>query len=79
MVQLLHSSVKEYLTSHRLATRSEDFSRYHILLEPAHITLAQACVGVLLLSGDRIVQGDIDDWFQSFKCESASPGKNQSF
>jgi len=48
VVQFSHSSVKEYLTSDRLATRSEDVSRYHILLEPAHTILAQACVSVLL-------------------------------
>ena len=53
VVQFSHSSVKEYLTSPRLATRSEDLSRYHILLEPAHAILGQACVSVLLQSDDR--------------------------
>ena len=55
VAQFSHSSVKEYLTSRRLATRSEDVSRYHILLGPAHITLAQACVSILLQSDDREV------------------------
>ena len=61
VVQFSHSSVKEYLTSPRLATRSEDVSRYHILLEPAHTILAQACVSVLVLSDDYVVQDGIDN------------------
>ena len=48
VVQFSHFSVKEYLTSARLATPSADVSRYHIDLEPAHTILAQACVSVLL-------------------------------
>ncbi|KAF8492973.1 hypothetical protein F5888DRAFT_857262 [Russula emetica] len=59
MVQFSHSSVKEYLTSPRLATRSEGLSRYHILLEPAHTILAQACVSVLLQLDDRVVKDGI--------------------
>jgi hypothetical protein len=61
VVQFSHSSVKEYLTSPRLATRSEDVSRYHILLEPAHTILAQACVSILLQSDDRVVKTGIDN------------------
>jgi ankyrin repeat protein len=48
VVQFSHFSVKEYLTSDRLAASSGDISRYHILPEPAHFTLAQASLGVLL-------------------------------
>ncbi|KAF8476562.1 hypothetical protein DFH94DRAFT_803602, partial [Russula ochroleuca] len=44
VVQFSHFSVKEYLTSARLATSSADVSRYHIDLEPAHTILAQACM-----------------------------------
>ena len=47
-VQFSHFSVKEYLTSARLATSTQDLSRYHISLEPAHTILAQACLGILL-------------------------------
>jgi hypothetical protein len=50
VVQFSHFSVKEYLTSARLATSSQYVSRYHIALEPAHTILAQACVSVLLQS-----------------------------
>ena len=49
VVQFSHFSVKEFLTSDRLATSKMDGSRYHhILLEPAHKIMAQACLGVLL-------------------------------
>jgi len=52
VVQFSHFSVKEFLTSTRLATSSKDVSRYHIDFEPAHTILAQACMGVLLHPDD---------------------------
>ena len=60
VVQFSHFSVKEYLTSDRLARSSADVSRYHIVLEPAHTILAQACLGVLLRLDDRVNVGDPD-------------------
>ena len=54
IVQFSHFSVKEYLTSDRLAESSRDVSRYHVVLEPAHTILAQACLGVLLQLDDRV-------------------------
>jgi ankyrin repeat protein len=49
MVQFSHYSVKEFLTSDRLATSVVDPLRdHHILLEHAHTTIAKACIGVLL-------------------------------
>ena len=48
IVQFSHFSVKEFLTSSRLATAGGEVSNYHIDLKSAHITLAQACLGVLL-------------------------------
>ena len=48
VVQFSHFSVKEFLMSNRLATPTRDVSRYHILPEPAHTILAQACLGFLL-------------------------------
>ncbi|KAH9172803.1 hypothetical protein EDB89DRAFT_2095778, partial [Lactarius sanguifluus] len=42
VVQFSHFSVKEFLTSDRLATSKEDISRYHILIDAAHTTLARA-------------------------------------
>ena len=60
VVQFSHFSVKEYLTSARLATSSQGVSRYHIALRPAHTILAQACVSVLLQLGDDDRPGDVD-------------------
>jgi len=48
VVQFAHFSVKEFLTSPRLAASSKDVSRYHIALTSAHTILGQACLGVLL-------------------------------
>jgi ankyrin repeat protein len=49
VVQFSHFSVKEFLTSHRLATSTIEASHYHhILLEPSHTIMAQACLSVLL-------------------------------
>ena len=47
VVHFSHFSVKEYLTSDRLANANGDVSPYHILPESAHTILAQACLGVL--------------------------------
>ena len=57
VVQFSHFSVKEFLTSPRLATPSRDVSNYHITLESAHTVLAQACVGVLLRLEDQVQGG----------------------
>jgi hypothetical protein len=59
IVQFSHFSVKEFLTSDRLATSSGDTSRYRILLEPAHTILAQACMSVLLRSDDRVEESGV--------------------
>jgi ankyrin repeat protein len=54
VVQFSHFSVKEFLTSDRLATSSEDISRYHILPDAVHTTFAQTSLGVLLRLDDRV-------------------------
>ena len=59
IVQFSHFSVKEFLTSDRLAASSGAISRYHIVLEPAHTILAQACLSVLLRSDDRVEESGI--------------------
>ena len=53
VVQFSHYSVKEFLTSERLAT-AERVSYYHILPEPAHTILAHASLSVLLQLDDKI-------------------------
>jgi hypothetical protein len=59
VVQFSHFSVKEFLTSSRLATSSGDVLHYHIYLEPAHMILAQACMSTLLRLDDRIEENDV--------------------
>jgi hypothetical protein len=53
VVQFSHFSVKEFLTSDRLASCMEEVSQFHIPLEPSNMILAQACLGVLLCLDDR--------------------------
>ena len=48
VVQLSHFSVKEFLTSDRLATSQGETSRFHITPKAAHTTLTQACLATLL-------------------------------
>jgi ankyrin repeat protein len=49
VVQFSHFSVKEFLTSSRLAQSPHvDVSRFRINLEPAHTIMAQACLATLL-------------------------------
>ena len=62
VVQFSHFSVKEYLTSERLATSSQDVSRYHVTLGPAHTILAQACMSILLQLHNHDEQDDVDKY-----------------
>jgi ankyrin repeat protein len=61
VVQFSHFSVKEFLTSPRLACSSEDVSRYYVSLELAHTVLAQACLGVLLRLDGSVVRYASDE------------------
>ena len=53
VVQFSHFSVKEFLTSDRLASCVEE-SKFHIPVEHSHTILAQACLGALLSLDDHI-------------------------
>ena len=48
VIQFAHFSVKEYLTSARLAKAKDTISHFHITMTTAHTVVAQACLGVLL-------------------------------
>ena len=48
VIQFSHYSVKEFLTSERITQAGDTVSRYHVLMEPAHTVVAQACLAVLL-------------------------------
>jgi ankyrin repeat protein len=60
VVQFSHFSVKEFLTSGRLASM-EDVSQFHIADEPSHTILAQACLGVLLSVDKRTSEDSVED------------------
>jgi len=53
LVQFSHFSVKEYLTSNRIANSAH----FHILPTPSHTLLARACLGVLLQHVDGMSPG----------------------
>jgi hypothetical protein len=63
VVQFSHFSVKEYLTSARLTTSSQDVSVYHIVLGPAHAILAQACLSILLRLDNDIEDSNVEEDF----------------
>lgn len=63
VIQFSHFSVKEFLTSNRLATSREDVSHFHIMPEPAHTTLARACLGSLLQLDGNADHNRVEDSF----------------
>src|SRR6266436_884574 len=60
---LFGTRCKEFLTSSRIACSSGDVSAFHILLEPAHTVLAEACLAVLLRLGELLDEDNVDDKF----------------
>ena len=48
VIQFSHFSVKEFLTSTRLAEAANIISRYHVSMTPAHTLVTQACLSILL-------------------------------
>src|SRR6267378_2496529 len=63
VIQFSHFSVKEFLTSDRLAKFNGDASHFYIMPEPAHTTLAQACLGVLLQFDGSAHDHEVNDRF----------------
>jgi ankyrin repeat protein len=61
-IQFAHFSVKEYLTSERLAKAKDTISRFHVSMIPAHTIVAQACLGVLLHLDENITEHDLEDF-----------------
>ena len=59
VIQFSHFSVKEYLTSSRIAEGRT--SRYYIPLEPAHLFVTQACLSLLLQLGKHVTKRIIEE------------------
>jgi ankyrin repeat protein len=62
VIQFAHFSVKEYLTSTRLAETKDSLSRFHVSMTPAHTIVAQACLGVLLHLDENITEESLRDF-----------------
>ena len=62
VAQFSHFSVKEFLTSDRLAAAREDLSGYYIVPHTAHTVLAQASLSVLLRLDDRIDKDSVKNF-----------------
>ena len=64
VIQFSHFSVKEFLTSTRLAQASDIIHRrFHVSMTPAHTLASQACFGTLLhLDKDVIARGNLQDY-----------------
>jgi ankyrin repeat protein len=64
VIQFSHFSVKEFLTSPRLAETSDIIHRrYHVSMIPSHTLASQACLGTLLhLDKDAITCGSLEDY-----------------
>jgi hypothetical protein len=60
IVEFSHFSVKEYLTSTRIAFGR--VPRYYIPLEPAHVFVARACLSILLQMHDKVTNERMKDF-----------------
>src|SRR5882762_2101326 len=64
VLQFSHFSVKEFLTSARLAEASDIIHRrYHVSMTPAHTLASQTCLGTLLhLDKDVVTRSNLKDY-----------------
>ena len=62
VVQFAHFSVKEYLTSTRLAEAKNTISHFHVSMTTAHTIVAQACLGVLLHLDEDVTKNSLEDF-----------------
>ena len=60
VIQFSHFSVKEYLTSERLAESKGIISRFHVSMTLAHTIIARACLGVLLQIDEDVTLDDLE-------------------
>ena len=62
VVQFAHFSVKEYLTSTRLAEAKNAISRFHVSMTSAHTTVAQGCLGLLLHLDETVTEDSLKNF-----------------
>jgi len=58
-IQFSHFSVKEYLSSKRLAESKGIISQFHVSMTLAHTIIARACLGVLLQIDEDVTKDDL--------------------
>jgi ankyrin repeat protein len=58
-IQFSHFSIKEFLTSNRLADTEDIISRFHVSMNPAHTIMAQACLGILLHLDENVTSDSL--------------------
>ena len=88
VIQFSHFSVKEFLTSVRFGDKCNIIStRYHVSMTPAHILVAQTCLGILLHLDKNITKATLpnfplaeyaaEHWFKHarFKAVSQNVGE----
>ncbi|KAH9023675.1 hypothetical protein EDB85DRAFT_1894691 [Lactarius pseudohatsudake] len=83
VVQFTHFTVREFLTSDRLANAGKRLSRYHILLHSAHTTLARLSLNVLFNLDGQVDKSAVEKhplaiyaarhWIDHAKFEGESP------
>ena len=83
VIQFAHFSVKEYLTSARLAEKKNPISRFHVSMTLAHTIVVQACLGVLLHLDENITEESLrrlplvhyaaEHWVEHARFENVSP------
>jgi hypothetical protein len=82
-IQFSHFSVKEFLTSSRLAEASDSMSRrFHFSMPRAHTLMARACLGFLLHLDETVTEEDLkryplaeyaaEHWVDHFRLENGS-------
>jgi len=83
VIQFSHFSVREFLTSARLAIKCDTISyRYHVSMTPAHTLVAQGCLGILLHLDENVtsdvlkklplVEYAAEHWFDHARFEGVS-------
>ena len=62
VVHFAHFSVKEYLTSARLAEAKDTISHFHVSMPPAHTIVARACLGALLHLDENVTKDSLENF-----------------
>ena len=90
IIQFSHFSVKEFLTSPRLAEAEDTVvaRRFHVLMTPAHTLMAHCCLGILLHLNEDVTSGSLENyplaeyaalhWLSHAQFEDVSPNVQDS-